>query len=195
MKNQYFAVSLFPEWSPKVSGIVRIINKFIRKRPVRLRLERVIDGRYDMTSLEQRLHLIALLTDAVEYDVPGDVVEIGSFEGKTAALLSRVLEELNSLRPLHVYDAFDVGYFLGTAVDVEARLRTNFESVGARLPMIHKGYFEETLPFQLPDKISYVHLDCGVGPDQERHRKSMLHCLNSFYPRLSPGGVCVLMDY
>lgn len=148
-----------------------------------------------MTTVEQRIHLLHLLTDAVQYGVDGDVAEIGTFEGKTAVLLTRVLQELGSNKALHVYDAFDVGYFLGEATDVEARLRGNFAQASARPPVVHKGYFETTLPSELPARVCFAHVDCGVGPNPTRHKQVLHHCLAQLYPRLTPGAVCVLMDY
>ena len=193
--NQNLATTLFPEWSTTPPKFLRWINRVLRKRPLRLRLERAVDGRFDMTTVEQRIHLMQLLAIVVQYDVPGDVVELGTFEGKTAVLLTRVLEELRSTKKLHVYDAFDVGYFLGERVDVLGRLRANFTTAGARLPEIHQGYFDQTLPTELPETICFVHLDVGVGPHPDRHKAVMLKCLESFYPRLAPGGICLLMDY
>lgn len=136
-----------------------------------------------------------LLTVVVQYEVAGDVVELGTFEGKTAVLLTRVLQELGSPKKLHVYDAFDVGYFLGEEADVLALLRQNFAGAGARLPEIHKGYFEQTLPAELPETVCFAHLDVGIGPHPDRHKGVMLKCLESIYPRLAPGGICLLMDY
>lgn len=193
--NQNLATTLFPEWSTTPPKILQQLNRVLRKRPLRLRLERAVDGRIDMTTVEQRVHLMQLLTLAVEFGAQGDVVEIGTFDGKTAVLLTRVLEELRSPKRLHVYDAFDVGYFLGEKADVLAHLRTNFAGAGARMPEIHKGYFEQTLPTELPDSICFAHLDVGVGPHPDRHKAVMLHCLKSIYPRLAPGGICLLMDY
>ena len=193
--NHNLATTLFPEWTTTPPNRLRLINRILKRRPLRLRIERAIDGRIDMTTIEQRVHLMQLLTVVVQYDVPGDVVELGTFEGKTAVLLTRVLEELRSPKKLHVYDAFDVGYFLGERVDVLARLHQNFASAGARLPEIHTGYFDQTLPAQLPEKIAFVHLDVGIGPHPDRHKGVMLKCLESIYPRLAPGGICLLMDY
>lgn len=193
--NHNLATTLFPEWTTTPPPFLRAVNKVLRRRPLRLRLERAVDGRIDMTTVEQRVHLMQLLTVAVQYEIPGDVVELGTFEGKTAVLLTKVLEALGSSKKLHVYDAFDVGYFLGEGADVLTRLRQNFAAAAARPPVIHKGYFEQTLPTELPELISFVHLDVGVGPHPDRHRGIMLKCLESLYPRLAPGGICLLMDY
>jgi O-methyltransferase len=193
--SQRLATTLFLEWSTTPPPLLRALNRLLRRRPLWLRLERAIDGRYDVTTVEQRIHLVHLLTYVVCHDAEGDVVEIGTIEGKTAVLLTKVLQELNSTKRLHVYAAFHVSYFLGEGADVLARLRGNFAATNARLPEIHRGYFKQTLPRELPEKISFVHLDVGIGPNPGRHNATRLHCLASIYDRLSPGGVCVLMDY
>jgi O-methyltransferase len=188
-------VALFPEWNPPLPRKARLANRLLAQWGIPLRLERVINGCFDMSTVEQRFCLAQLLHDVVQDDVAGDVAEFGCFEGKTAALLTRVLEGLGSSRRVHLYDSFETIYFLGEGADVEAKLRANFQSVSARLPETHKGRFEQTIPHQLPEKICFAHLDCGTGGDQALHRRSLLHCLTHLYPRLAPGGVCVLMDY
>lgn len=193
--NQKLVTQLFPEWNTTPPAFLRAINAVLRRRPLRLRLERAVDGRVEMTTLEQRLHLMQLLITVLQYEVPGDVVELGTFEGKTAALLARVMHEMNSTKRLHVYDAFEVGYFLGEGADVLSRLRQNFSAVRAPLPEIHRGYFEATLPVELPALVAFAHVDVGVGPDPTRHAAVVLHCLDSIYPRLAPGAICLLMDY
>lgn len=193
--NDRLATTLFPEWSPELPSPIRVANKLLRRRPLWLRIERAVDGRYDMTTLEQRLNLMHLLTNVIENGVAGDSIEIGTFEGKTAALLTRVLEEMNSGKRLHAYDAFDVGYFLGEKADVLTRLHQNFASVQARAPEIHQGLFSETIPAQLPTQVCFAHLDCGVGPNLPLHKKNLLHVLEHLYPRMAPGGVCAFMDY
>jgi O-methyltransferase len=51
------------------------------------------------------------------------------------------------------------------------------------------------VPAELPEKISFIHIDCGFGGDPLAHKKVILHLFEHIYPRMSPGAVCVLMDY
>jgi O-methyltransferase len=192
--SQQLAISLFPEWSSDLSPTARLANKLLRRLRLSLRVERIVDGRVDMTTLEQRLALVHLLADALHSGIPGDIIECGCFEGKTAALLTRVAHAIDAMRVVHVYDSFQAGFFLGGNVDIEQRLRANFASAGALLPWIHRGFFEQTIPAELPERICFAHLDAGTGGDPAIHRGAALHCLRHLYPRLAPGGVCVLMD-
>jgi O-methyltransferase len=188
------AVSLFPEWKPQLPWLAHIVNRYLRRWKTNLRLERVVNGSRDMTTVEQRFSLVQALAAVVESRVPGDIVECGCFEGKTTALLTRMLGEWGEPRPVHVFDSFGSTYFLGEA-SVEEALRQNFAQVNLPLPVIHRGLFQETIPEQLPEQIAFVHLDCGGYENPAIHQRSLEHCLSHLYPRLSPGGICVLMDY
>lgn len=43
--------------------------------------------------------------------------------------------------------------------------------------MLHQGYFEQTLPAELPTQVAFAHLDCGFGGDAQAHQAVLLHCL------------------
>ena len=55
-------------------------------------------------------------------------------------------------------------------------------------PIIHPGWFEETLPNGLPESIAFAHLD-GDFYD------SIKVSLEYIYPRLSQGAICLIDDY
>jgi len=147
----------------------------------------------DMTTIEQRISYFHLLKGVIDHKVPGDVVEFGTFTGYCAMLFQKTIEQCRSDKALHVYDSFEV-QFTKTG-NIQDMLIANFESANLKLPVIHKGYFQDTLPTQLPDSVAFVHLDCGFGGDMIQHRDILLYCLEQVYPKLSKGAVCVLMDY
>jgi O-methyltransferase len=155
-----------------------------------------------MTSREQACNLYHLLRSTVVARVPGDVVELGCHEGLTAALLQRTLDEQGSDKRLHVFDSF-AGLPPSTAEDFrdgapataagalavsEESVRRTFARFGVRPPEIHKGWFEDTLPAGLPERVAFAHLDGDLY-------SSTLTGLREVYPRLSPGSVVVLDDY
>ena len=45
-------------------------------------------------------------------------------------------------------------------------LRRNFRPHSLELPKIHKGWFQDTLPSSLPDKICFAHLDGDLYDSQ-----------------------------
>jgi O-methyltransferase len=147
----------------------------------------------DMTTVEQRINYYHLLDAAIAHNVPGDVVELGCFTGQCALLFQRVIQTHGSAKALHLFDSFETKFTLNGSV--EDALKLNFQAEGLPLPVLHKGYFQDTLPTQLPERIAFVHIDCGFGGDALQHKRVVQYCLESVYPKMSPGAVCVLMDY
>ena len=195
IKNNFFVQN---ELEKKVKGkrtfYVNLINRLFEKFNLLHRLTKIPDPFSDMTVIEHRLNLYHLLTSVIENGVEGDVVEFGVYTGETALLLQKTLKLHGSPKTLHLYDTFDVK-FVDFEESVESELMNNFKSNNLDLPVIHKGLFQDTFPSQLPDKIAFAHIDCGLGGNVELHRDVLLYCLEQLYPRLTQGGICALMDY
>lgn len=176
-------------------------------------LEEIHHHNRSMMSMEKLLNLHHLLIHVLRSEVDGAVVELGCYRGFTALTLAKTMKGLQRERPLHLYDSFQglpekgeadlcdqeapmrpcdrkdnqrlgKGWF---AVEAEQIGRT-FANQGVALPLLHKGWFEETLPSQLPDSIAFAHLDGDFY-------SSTLCGLTHLYPRLSPGAIVVLDDY
>lgn len=126
------------------------------------------------------------LRRAVEYlvgtRVPGDVLEFGTFLGYTARWLACLMRDLDVAGDLWLYDSFEglpppsdvdrgsyeAGVWVEGAmrVDPDIHLRIG-RSIGRLLPpgRVHvvKGYFEHTLPANLPARrAALVHVDCDL---------------------------------
>jgi O-methyltransferase len=108
-------------------------------------------------------------------------------------LFQNVIEQRKLEKQLHVYDSFEVMFT--KSEDIQKILIANFHTAKLKLPIVHKGYFHQTLTKELSDEIAFVHLDCGYGGDKIEHKEILIFCLNHAYPRLSKGAVCILMDY
>jgi O-methyltransferase len=67
-------------------------------------------------------------------------------------------------------------------------VRANFRRYALPQPIVHRGWFSETLPTGLPASISFAHLDGDLYD-------SILTSLRHVYPRLAPGAVCLVDDY
>lgn len=146
-----------------------------------------------MTSVEQRINLYHMVSQVLAYDVPGDFLEVGTFTGQTAVLITRILqEEARSPRTMHVYDAFTPSW---GEPDPRGRLEQNFRERNLPLPEIHAGYFSETMPSQLPERIAFVNIDCGFGGDPQQHADVIYEVLGHLYPRLAKGAIVSLIDY
>lgn len=195
MEN-HFLTEYF-DWKPKRPTLLdKVINKAMRKLGVAYRA-----GPYSgqMTSIEQRMNIFHLAMQVLVYQVPGEVVELGCYSGQTAVLLQKVLQRFAPDRHLHVYDSFEglpdksdkdgaTAFSKGWLSTTEGKLRHNFQLYGLPLPIIHRGWFEDTLPTQLPDRIAFAHLDGDFY-------SSILVSLEHVYPRLSRNAVCVVDDY
>lgn len=154
--------------------------------------------RGNMISVEQGINLYHLLHQVVLMEVPGDIVELGCYEGTTALLLQMTLDQLKSERILHLYDSFqgmpEVNQIDGTrfkkgslSSSLEV-LQSHFNAFNIKLPKIHAGWFKDTLPQSLPEKIAFAHLDGDLY-------SSIQESLYYVYPRLSPNAIVVVDDY
>ena len=169
------------------NNLIESLNKRIAKAYLLPSIRRT------MCSPEQRINLYLLADQTIAFGVPGDFVELGCYEGQTASVIASVLQHHGSERRLHLYDDFQCD-FSGRG-GVRERLMRNLRDFGPHKPVVHDGRFEDTLPNALPERIAFVHIDCGVGDLPENHRQIVRRCLETVYPRMSPGAIGVLMDY
>lgn len=177
----------------KPSRFFKLLRRTLRALKIGDLNAMILDPMVDMTTVEQRIGYFHLLNRVIDNEVPGEVVELGTFTGYCALLFQNVIEQSKSDKKLHLYDSFETQFReTGNIQDI---LIANFKKAKLQLPIMHKGYFQETLPAQLPEKIAFVHIDCGFGGNQIEHKNILLFCLNNVYPKLSKGAICVLMDY
>jgi O-methyltransferase len=121
--------------------------------------------------------------------VEGEYVEFGCFRGDTAKLLTRITG-----RRFHLYDSFlglpDVGESC-VAGAMKCRVEEvckNFTRDGITKPVIHEGWFADLKEIDLPDKISFCHIDGDLY-------SSTIQALRLVYPRMAKGGVILVDDY
>lgn len=150
------------------------------------------------TNVEQRMNMYHLVSQVMAYKVDGDLVEVGCNEGQSAVLMTKVMQSFHSDKKLHVYDSFEglpatgkddgSSYREGDLRTSEQVLTRNFRMHGLPLPIIHKGWFSDTLPTELPASICFAHLDGDLYD-------SIMVSLKHVYPRLSSGAICLVDDY
>lgn len=169
----------------------RLASKVLR----RLRLDAMLTPSQPlMANVESRMNLFHLLEQTLAYRVPGAVVEIGCNAGEGAIVIQTLLTAWGSTKPFHAFDSFaglppltesdvtDQVYREGFMhADIE-HLKRNFAAVNLPLPTLHKGWFEDTVPAQLPDQISFALLDGDLYT-------STRHILPHVYARMSPGAI------
>jgi O-methyltransferase len=159
-------------------------------------LSPLLSGR--MTNVEQRMNMFHLVDQVLAYGVEGDFVELGCNSGQSSVLISKVMQHYKSDKKLYVYDSFEglpplhdvdgVAYQQGQLKTTEDVLRYNFKQHNLPLPAIHRGWFNETLPNGLPEKIAFAYLDGDLYD-------SILISLQYVYPRLTKGAICLIDDY
>lgn len=164
------------------------------------------------------IHKYPLISDQIDHDelrvildtlerqlIQGrcqSVVEFGCYAGTTSLFLRRLLDVYDSNGPFHVYDSF-AGLPDKTAFDLSpageqfktGELRVarqefvrNFKKANLRLPVIHKGWFDDLEPADIPDSISFAFLDGD-------YYDSVFSPLQLIWPKLVPGAVIIIDDY
>jgi O-methyltransferase len=192
MHNQFITHGF--DWNDSGSVKQRIANALLGRLGFSTRLNAPFTTGH-RTSVEQRANIYHLVSQVLAYRVDGDLIEVGTFTGQTATLIARIVASEGHGQSVHVYDSF--GPTFGDP-DPRRTLEQNFREAGLALPGIHVGLFSETMPAQLPEKISFALLDIGLGGGEaraHRHRDELCFVLEHIYPRLSPGGICSLIDY
>jgi O-methyltransferase len=139
------------------------------------------------------------LTRVIEDGVSGAVVELGCYRGATSVWMRAILDSLGEFdREIHVFDSFeglpdpgneDGDFHRGGEVTstIDEFLATH-DKWSLRHPVVHPGWFSDTLATQLPDRIAFGYLD-GDFYD------SITVSLNNCVPRMAPGGALLIDDY
>lgn len=159
-------------------------------------------GMQRLTSLQHCVETV--LTD----DIPGDLVECGVWRGGACILMRAVLAAYgDETRNVWLADSFeglppgdgenfkaDKGVRLDRFAFVlavpEAEVRANFERYGLLDERVRflPGWFKDTLHDAPIDRIAVLRLDGDLY-------ESTIQALDGLYPRLSPGGFCIIDDY
>jgi hypothetical protein len=128
-------------------------------------------------------------------NVPGDVIEFGSFQGHSGWIISKVVEAMNGNKQVYLCDTFENFPVEELGVDQfwSNTHAVNYEEVKSKFTDLEfvnfvKGDFFETVPKLNADLFSFVYIDC----DSYRGVKFIAE---SIYPKLSSGGVMIFEDY
>ncbi|HUO39766.1 MAG TPA: TylF/MycF/NovP-related O-methyltransferase [Mycobacterium sp.] len=159
-------------------------------------------GMHRLTSLQRCVETV------LAEDIPGDLVECGVWRGGACILMRAVLAAYgDETRCVWLADSFEglprpdtakykadkeikVG-LAGAALAVpEAEVKANFQRYGLLDDRVRflPGWFKDTLPDAPIDRIAVLRLDGDLY-------ESTIQALDALYPRLSPGGFCIIDDY
>lgn len=195
-----FFINEWYDWrAQKPSSRLNTINKLLAKLGLYSRLQYPRHTGV-MTNIEQRINLYHLVSQVLAYNVPGAIVELGCNDGQSSTVIQKIIQHFDPSREFHVYDSFeglpplhekDAGterFAEGQMKTTRETLLSNFKTLGLPPPVVHPGWFDKTLPTELPEAISFAYLD---GDFYE----SILVSLRYTYPRLSKGAICLIDDY
>jgi O-methyltransferase len=155
--------------------------------------------RYTMVLPRRLLSLRHLVEDLETRGISGDIVECGSWNGGSAALMG-----LYGSRKVWVFDSFEglpepgendgewerKHYFKGWSQGDPAKVREAFRKLGVPTERfeIVKGWFDRTLPGAPIRSISLLHVDADWY-------ESVKTVLETLYAKVERGGFVVLDDY
>ena len=161
--------------------------------------------KYPLISDQVNKDQLAVILSELEKVLPkldGAVVEFGCYIGTTSLFIRRLLDALDDSREFHVYDSF-VGLPPKTAADEsragdqfqagelavsKKQFLQQFQKTGLRPPVIHKGWFKDLTPADIPDQVAFAFLD---GDFYESIRDSLKLVL----PHMQRGGTIIVDDY
>jgi O-methyltransferase len=144
------------------------------------------------------------LETVLKQNIPGDIVEFGCYIGTTSLFVRRLLDQHHesSKRAFHVYDSFQglpekypqdtspagVDFTPGKLFVGKKELLHQFRSANLEAPIVHKGWFNELSPSEVPDKIAFAFLD---GDFYE----SIISSLRLVWPVMQTGSKILVDDY
>lgn len=160
-----------------------------------------------MIGLKRLDNLQACVEGALQEGVPGDLIETGVWRGGATIFMRAILGAYGVKdRRVWVADSFeglpppdpekvpeDEGYRFDTLEELAVSLeevKSNFRHYGLLDEQVHflKGWFQDTLPEAPIQRLAVLRLDGDMY-------QSTMDALVNLYPKLSPGGYCIVDDY
>lgn len=152
----------------------------------------------------ERNELVALLEEFMRVirSSDGAVVEFGCYVGTTSLYIRRILDILEQRNELHVYDSFEglpdkrsedisplgTQFIAGELQVTKKQFIREFHKAGLKLPIIHKGWFSDTLSDDVPNNILFAFLDGD-------YYESVMTPLKLIESKLAKSAVIVVDDY
>ena len=162
---------------------------------------------HTMVGLHRLDSLQACIEAVLRDEVPGDLIETGVWRGGASIFMRGVLASadvtdrkvyvadsfrgLPAPKPgLHAADHRDEHHRMKYLAVSQDEVRANFERYGLldEQVVFLEGWFSDTLPAAPIAKLAILRLDGDMY-------ESTIDALNSLYPKLSPGGYCIIDDY
>lgn len=157
---------------------------------------------YTMVGLSRLRNLKRLAHKIDELDIEGDIVECGTCNGGSGALLAGVASRSARRRHVWLLDSFQgmpragekdglaAAFYTGTCRGSAQKVHEVIgrSGVPGEAVTIVQGWFDQTLPALPVKKIALLHVDADWYD-------SVLAVLEHLYDRVAPGGFVVLDDF
>jgi O-methyltransferase len=160
-----------------------------------------------MIGLKRMDNIQFCVQSVIDDDIPGDLIEAGVWRGGACIFMkANLLARGDTTRTVWVSDSFaglpppnaalypaDTGDDLHTRSGLSVgadQVRHNFERYGVldeRVKFL-VGWFKDTLPSAPIDKLAVMRLDGDMY-------ESTAQAIEALYPKLSPGGYCIVDDF
>ena len=117
--------------------------------------------------------LLRELKKVLRSGAAGNIVEFGCYVGTTSLFIRRLLDAYDFMGEFHVYDSF-AGLPEKTQLDASAAgeqfkagellaprktFIQNFKKAGLKMPIIHKGWFADFTPDDVPESVIFAFFD------------------------------------
>ena len=127
----------------------------------------------DQVDVKELGVLLRELEKVLQNGAAGNIVEFGCYVGTTSLFIRQLLDAYDFTGEFHVYDSF-MGLPEKTQADDSAAgeqfkagellaprktFVQNFKKAGLKLPTIHKGWFADFSPNNVPEDISFAFFD------------------------------------
>ena len=127
----------------------------------------------DQVDAKELRVLLCELEKVLRGGAVGNIVEFGCYVGTTSLFIRRLLDAYDFTGEFHVYDSF-AGLPEKTSIDNSAAGEQfkagellaprktfvyNFKKAGLKLPIIHKGWFADFTPKDVPENIMFAFFD------------------------------------
>ena len=157
---------------------------------------------YTILSIKRLKNLINLVDIVNKLEIEGDIVECGTYNGGSAAVLATAARKSSFKRHIYIIDSFQglpeasikdsiyANQYAGMCKGNENKVKEVLSKVGVERNnyTLVKGWFHEVLPSLTIKKISLLHIDADWY-------ESVKLCLDNLFDKVVVGGFVVLDDY
>ncbi len=165
-----------------------------------------VKPKFTMIKNKNLINLYRLVQEVNRYNVPGDIVECGVWNGGSAAIMgvSNFQGEYSRQRTIWLFDSFQglprpsandgdkekKEYFIGWNIGDIKKVKQIFVRLGLNLDNVRiiPGWFESTLKMADIESIAVLHIDADWY-------NSVSTVLKAFYEKVVPGGFIIFDDY